>query len=224
MHRLESSHSPSARLGSFIAGLVAGAVGSFAQSLFFEATRKLAPKTPERAFDAPEPQQRDETSTQTVARRFVEGFMARPLTHKELGGQLVHYAFGAAWGGVYGLVHGPRPAFRGPLGALAFSTLVWGISDNLILPAFKIAAWPQAYPAATHAYALGAHLAYGAAVWGAYELLRPTALGAIAAYLGAAWLTRSLPSGVRAPARRAIASAKVTRARAARFLDAVQAV
>jgi hypothetical protein len=211
-------------LGALLSGLVAGAIGSLAQSLFLSATKKLAPANPEHAFAAPEPQQREETPTQTVARRFVEGFMARPIAHKELGGQLIHYGFGAAWGGVYGLVHGPRPSWRGPLGALAFSTLVWGVSENLILPAFKIAAWPQAYPPKVHAYALAAHFAYGAAVWGAYELMRPSMLGSIAAFLSAAWITRALPSSVRAPARKALATAGIGRARASRFIDAMQSM
>ncbi len=44
-------------------------------------------------------------------------------------------------------------------------------SDNLILPAFRVAAWPHKYPPRTHAYAVAAHLAYGAGVAGAFAVV-----------------------------------------------------
>jgi hypothetical protein len=49
-------------------------------------------------------------------------------------------------------------------GGLAFGTLVWMVSDHLIVPGFRLAGWPQRYPMKNHAYALAAHLVYGAAV------------------------------------------------------------
>ncbi|MCA1663202.1 MAG: DUF1440 domain-containing protein, partial [Myxococcales bacterium] len=79
-------------------------------------------------------------------------------------GNVVHYAFGAAWGGLYGLVRASYPRLWRPSGVAAFSVAVWLASDNLILPLFKLAAWPHRYPVRSHAYAIAAHLAYGTGV------------------------------------------------------------
>jgi hypothetical protein len=164
-------------LGALLRGLVAGVVGSAAQSLFFAATKTITPSASTPAFDPPEPEQRHETSTETIARRFVEGLMQRelPSDAKPKAGQLVHYAFGAGWGGLYGLAAASAPVLATPPGAAAFGLGVWAASDNVLLPAFELAAWPQHYPAKNHAYAIAAHLVYGAATWLAFEAMRPRA-------------------------------------------------
>jgi hypothetical protein len=170
-------------------GLLAGALGAAVQTLFFSATRKLAPRPAKDAFTPPELEQRDERETETIARRAFEELAGRgPLSpeQKQLGGQLVHFAFGAGWGGLYGLARATWPQLRHPLGVGAFALTVWATSDNLILPAFRLAAWPQKYPPRTHAYAIAAHLAYGVGVAGAFTVverapwLAAAALGAIA--------------------------------------------
>jgi hypothetical protein len=164
-------------------GLIAGAAGAAAQTLFFRLTARLAPSAPDGAFDPPEPQQRDETATATVARR-VAGLAARePLSErgKKRGSRLVHFAFGGLWGSLYGAVRESTPALRRPAGAVAYATTVWFVSDNLLLPAFKLAGSPRRYPARNHAYAWLAHIAYGTAVACVYELLRRYSAAPLAA-------------------------------------------
>jgi hypothetical protein len=144
------------------------------QSLFFKSTSKITPKPPEDAFDPPEEKQRSEPTTKTVARRGIEDLMQRgPVAQQTLerGAELVHYGFGALWGGVYGVCRESLARRPGLLAIAGYSTLVWAASDNVILPLFKLAAWPTAYPLKSHAYALSAHLAYGLAVASAYETL-----------------------------------------------------
>jgi hypothetical protein len=160
-------------LRALVGGLVAGAMASFVQALFFKATARVMPAQPEGAFVPVEPAQHGEMATHTVARRFVEGMMSRELTpdSKALAGQIVHYAFGSLWGGLYGILGETYPGLRTPVGMIAYSTAVWGVGDNLVLPAFQLSAWPQAYPAKNHAYAWAAHVAYGAALWGSYEAI-----------------------------------------------------
>jgi uncharacterized membrane protein YagU involved in acid resistance len=163
-------------LGGLARGLVAGAVGSAVQSLFFRLTGRIAPAPPRDVFRPPERQQRDEQATETVARRFVEGLMHRgPLTdeQKAIGGSLVHYAFGAGWGALYVLARETFPRMGWRSTALGFSTAVWLFGDNLLLPAFELAAWPQRYPARNHAYAWAAHVVYALGVLGTYEALGP---------------------------------------------------
>ncbi|MCK6530836.1 hypothetical protein L6R50_25855 [Myxococcota bacterium] len=171
-------------MGALLRGICAGVAGSAAQGLFFKATASLTPGTPEGAFHPPDPVQEGENATQAVARRFVEGFARRgPLTEegKERGGALVHYAFGSAWGGLYGLLRESYPAVASPPGVAAYSLLVWNTGDNLILPAFRLAAPATHYPPKNHAYAIAAHLAFGFAVAAAYELTRPRTLALAAA-------------------------------------------
>ncbi len=154
-------------IGALLEGLVAGAVGAGVQSLFFRATSRITPKPPARAFAPPEAEQANESALETVARRAVEELAQRgPLAarDKQRLGQAVHYGFGAAWGGLYGLLRASYPRLWSPSGVAAFSLGVWMMGDNLILPAFKLAAWPHRYPLRSHAYAVAAHLAYGAGV------------------------------------------------------------
>jgi uncharacterized membrane protein YagU involved in acid resistance len=188
-------------LGTFFAGIVAGAAGAFTQALYFKLTKAIAPSPPSDAFDAPEPEQDTEMATQTVARRTVELLARRTLDDKDLGGEIVHYAFGALWGGVYGLVAGTFPRARTALGGAAFGALVWAVSDHLILPAFKLAGWPQAYPLPFHGYALGAHLVYGATLATTYGLVEEGVPPLV--LLGAShWVTRNWPRFARPTARR----------------------
>ncbi|MCU1279727.1 MAG: hypothetical protein JWM53_3273 [bacterium] len=152
---------------ALLEGLIAGTVGSAVQSLFFRITERVAPSPPKDVFTPAEPQQANETALQTVARRLAEGLAARgPLDDeaKERVGTLLHYGFGAAWGGLYGLVRASYPRAWSSTGLAGFSLAVWMISDNLVLPALKLAAPPQRYPLRVHAYAATAHLAYGAGV------------------------------------------------------------
>jgi len=173
-------------LGALWRGMIAGALGAGAQSLLFKLTAKWRPEPtripPE--LGKPERQARGETSLQTVARRTVEGLMQRgPLTaeQKDLAASVIHSLFGAVWGGFYGLV---RESFRIP--PQLFGALVWMVSDNLLLPAFRVAAWPHRYKLSEHRYALQAHFAYGAATEAAYAVLRdlgPVPLRAVPALI-----------------------------------------
>ncbi|HUJ28745.1 MAG TPA: hypothetical protein VLW85_22145 [Myxococcales bacterium] len=157
-------------MGALWRGLLAGAAGAAAQSLLFKLKKAPEPTKVPPDLGKPEPEARGESSLETVARRAVEGLAQRGPLDKEAKGRLasaIHYAFGAAWGGLYGLLR-ESVAIPPP----AFGALVWLASDNVLLPAFRVAAWPQHYRADEHRYALQAHLAYGAATAGAYALLR----------------------------------------------------
>ena len=187
-------------LGAVVRGMIAGAIGAGVQSLFFKATARWMPKptrlSPE--LRKPEPEAKDESALETVSRRSIEGLMQRgpiaPET-KAAGGRAIHYLFGAAWGGVYALC---RESFR--TSPVLFGLGVWMASDNLLLPAFRVAAWPQHYRLAEHHYAVHAHIVYGLSTSAAYALLRdlgPMPLGTVPAMLALqawAWILRSPPA------------------------------
>lgn len=162
-------------LGALARGFVAGAVGAFAQRQFFRLTAPLAPKSDPAAFEPPEAEQREETATATVARRWVEGFMRRgPLDERTKArlARAVHYCFGAEWGALYALVRESAPGIESVPGTIAYGTAVWIVGDNVILPAFRLAGPPTAYSARTHGYAWVAHLVYAFGVRAAYETMR----------------------------------------------------
>ena len=155
-------------------------------------------RDPYSGLGKPEPEAKNESSLETVARRTAEGLMQRgPLDDatKSAAGSAVHYAFGAAWGGLYGLARESTG-----VSALGFGALVWMASDNLLLPLFRLAAWPQRYSLKEHHYALQAHFVYGLSTAAAYALLRdlgPIPLGtvpAMALLQAWAWLLRSPPA------------------------------
>jgi hypothetical protein len=208
-------------LGALARGIAAGVVASYAQTLFFAASRPIAPAPPPDAFHPPEPAQASEQPTETVARRVVEDLFARgPLRNKARAGRLVHYAFGAAWGGAYGALAGSWPPARTIGGGMLFGVGVWCASDNLILPAARLAAWPTRYPATSHAYAVAAHLVYGAALSAAFGATAPGGMKTLAAALGTAWLRRRAPAPVRSAARRVAAAVQQRGRRAAGALRA----
>lgn len=183
-------------LGAVLRGVVAGLAGSAAQDVFFAATRSITPGQPRDAFDPPEAQQLSEQPTETVARRLAEGLAARgslPPDAKRIAGRAVHYGFGGGWGAVYGLLRESVPTPRGAACGAAFGAGVWFVSDNAILPAFRLAGGPQRYPLKNHAYALAAHLVYGTVVQGVYEALRPGLGGRTSLGLAALGLVSALP-------------------------------
>jgi uncharacterized membrane protein YagU involved in acid resistance len=196
-----SRYSP---LGAFCGGLVAGFVGSLAQNLFFAWTKKVAPTPSADAFEPAEPEQRIEMPTQTVARRITEQLARRgPLDHTAVAAQTVHLAFGSAWGAAFGLAAGTLPRLGTLKGGVGFGIVVWLVSDNVILPAFRLSAWPHHYPVKTHLYAIAAHAVYGVAVASTFSAWGRVATPATAA-LGSLWLTRRVPRLIRPSARRAV--------------------
>ena len=107
---------------ALVEGIIAGAVGAGVQSLFFRATSSLAPPPAKDAFDPPEAEQADESALETVGRRLVEDLAQRgPLDEQEKAriGNVVHYGFGAAWGGLFGLLRASYPRLWRPSGVAA---------------------------------------------------------------------------------------------------------
>lgn len=207
-------------LGALAKGLAAGVVGSGVQSAFFKVTARWMPESPQGVFQPPDEEQASENALQTVARRFVEGFLRRgPLSAsaKDRGAEVLHYGYGAAWGALWGLARESYPAVASTAGVAAFSNLVWLLGDELMHPVFRLGAWPQAYPIRSHVYANLAHVAYGAGVCFAYEALRRplwTLLGTALWALGARREAhRALPRATWSAADRVVGAAAHLKAR-----------
>lgn len=82
---------------------------------------------------------------------------------KRIGGSILHYAFGAATGGIYGAIAAMQP--RAAAGAgLPFGAAVWLLAAEIGVPASGLAEPPTEYPLRRHAASLGSHLVFGLTV------------------------------------------------------------
>ena len=91
------------------------------------------------------------------------------LTHaqREKAGPIVHYAFGALMGGVYGALAEVTPAATTAYGT-TFGSLLFAGADLFAVPAFNLSAPLSKTPPSSLATPLAAHLVYGAST----ELVR----------------------------------------------------
>lgn len=141
-----------------LAGLAGGLVASFAMNQFQAALEKLKPA--QQTNGQPPPS--DDPATVKVANVVSRQVFSRDLEKKEKdsAGNAVHYAFGAAVGGLYGaLAEAARAPGKG-FGTL-FGSVLWFLADEIAVPAFGLSKAPAAYPASVHASALASHLVYG---------------------------------------------------------------
>lgn len=115
----------------------------------------------------------DEPGSIKSASRLGESLAGRPLTRteKRLGGSVLHYAFGAVAGALYGAAAERAPATTQGFG-LPFGATVWLAADEIGLPLAGLSAPPTEYPPARHVTALGTHLVFGATVEAVRRLLR----------------------------------------------------
>ena len=75
----------------------------------------------------------------------------------------IHWAYGVAVGGLYGLLRGDdRAALDIPAG-LGYGAALWLIGDEVMVPVLGLSEGPTAHAPADHLKALGAHLVYGVA-------------------------------------------------------------
>jgi putative membrane protein len=86
---------------------------------------------------------------------------------RQKAGPVVHYAFGAVMGGLYGGLAEYSDAVKSGMGT-AFGTVLFAGADLVAVPALRLSAPLKEYPASSFASPLAAHLVYGATT----ELLR----------------------------------------------------
>jgi putative membrane protein len=112
-----------------------------------------------------------EVTAQTVARQTID----RRLTRDELSvaAPLVHYAFGAAMGALYGGLAEVRPGVRACAGT-GYGTAVWASADEIAMPLLGLADPEADRPVEMHAQAFASHLVFGVTL----ELVRRALRGA----------------------------------------------
>src|SRR5690606_12854211 len=86
-------------------------------------------------------------------------------------GRTIHFVYGSAWGAVLGAL-APRVKLPPLAWGAAFGAGLWLLSDEVLVPLFRLSRPPWRYPASFHGKMLAAHLVYGAAADGTWRLLR----------------------------------------------------
>jgi hypothetical protein len=99
-----------------------------------------------------------------------------PEDRRHLAAEVVHYATGAAWGGIFGAL-ARRAELPGLAAGAAWGALVWLLNDELLVPVLGFSRGPTRYPLSTHAKALASHLVYGAATDAGFRALRAATIG-----------------------------------------------
>jgi hypothetical protein len=161
-------------VGAVACGIAAGVVGTACMTAVQEAmARRRRGRAPVHAAeDGREDPWKNAPAPAQLAKRVIEGVMQRevPVERISLLTNAVHWGYGIALGGVYGLVESsvrPQPALHGPI----FGLGVWAWSYATLVPV-GLYEPPWHYKASSIAKDVSYHLAYGSGVAAGYALLR----------------------------------------------------
>jgi hypothetical protein len=156
-------------LRGLLAGAAAGLFAAWAMNHFQGLWSKVSEKL-QHANDEQQNQQQQqpkssgesEDATMKAAAKIASLFFGRELSREEKkkAGLVVHYAFGAFSGAMYGLVSEYLPVARLGFGT-AFGTALFLIADELSVPALGLSKSPGEYPLSSHLYGLASHFVYG---------------------------------------------------------------
>jgi hypothetical protein len=135
-------------------GFFAGLVGTAAITASMTAEAKM--------------RKRDLPPVQADAVEKIVGVEPRGEKEKQRLANLVHWQYGAAWGGVRGLL--AALGLRGPAATLAHFFLVWSAA-GIMLPAIGLAPPPTQQPPSEIGLSALHHLLYAGATTAAYEYL-----------------------------------------------------
>jgi putative membrane protein len=161
--------------GNLAAGILAGAIGglvaSWMMNLFIEDAGPKLQKVVEgmngqqtgHEGSQPEDEGPKEDATMKTADAVVStvtGGRHLSFEEKQKGGPIVHYAFGAVMGGLYGALAEYSPAARAGFGT-AFAGLLFAGADMIAVPALHLSPATGDQPASSMATPFGAHMVYG---------------------------------------------------------------
>ena len=163
-----------AKQKSLLRGVLAGAAGGLAAAwIMNEFMTGLGPavqqavasdeeKRESQTHSNEQSQEPREDATMKAADAVTHAATGEHLTReqKEKGGPVVHYAFGALAGGIYGGLAEYSPAARSGFGT-SFGGVLFSAADFLAVPAFGLGPWPSDQPASAQATPFAAHIVYG---------------------------------------------------------------
>jgi putative membrane protein len=139
-----------------LAGMAGGLAAAWVMNVFMAGPgQSLQPAAPS---DEPK-----EDATMKAADAIAHTATGEHLSYqeKETAGPLVHYAFGALAGGVYGGLAEYSSTVTSGFGT-SFGGVLFSTADMLAVPALKLAPSPAQQPASAQASPFAAHVVYGA--------------------------------------------------------------
>jgi uncharacterized membrane protein YagU involved in acid resistance len=152
-----------------LAGIAGGLAAAWVMNQFFVGLTKATEAIQKQHGEQHNQEQKEEDSTVKVADAIASTVTGRHLTkeEKEVGGPIVHYAFGSLMGGLYGGLAEYSAASRIGFGTVFGSALFAG-ADGIVVPALGLSKPVTEQPLSNHASHWVAHMIYGATV----ELVR----------------------------------------------------
>ena len=160
-----------------VAGIAGGLVAAWVMNVFME---NLGPKLQQavqgNAQNEDQPQNEDkpdDATMQTADAVFSTVTSGQHLTHegRERGGTIVHYAFGALMGAVYGAIAEEMPAITAGFGT-AFGAALFTGADLVAVPALNLSQAVSAEELPSLATPFAVHLVYGSATEAVRRLVR----------------------------------------------------
>ena len=147
-------------LRGMAAGLIGGLVGGWTMNQF-QAVESKVRENCSGTSGQEQKSESDDATTKTAA-WLLDSLAGIELSKKQrkTAGPIVHYAFGAAMGALYGgLMEYKRRS--SPADGAMWGTALFVGADELTVPALGLSEPPTKYPLSVHASALTAHLLYG---------------------------------------------------------------
>jgi putative membrane protein len=163
-----------------VAGIVGGLVASWVMNEFMENLGPQLQKAVEKRETSGKPQQQpqdgdkpDDATMKTADAVISTLTGGRHLSHeeKEKGGPIVHYAFGALMGAVYGAIAEEMPMTTTGFGT-AFGAALFTGADLVAVPALNLSQSSGDEPVSSLATPFAAHLVYGATTEAVRRLVR----------------------------------------------------
>jgi putative membrane protein len=144
---------------SLVRGILAGMAGGLAAAWMMNEFMAGPGRKLQQSVQSDEPKQ---DATMKAADAIVHTATGEHLSRaeKEKGGPIVHYAFGALTGGLYGGLAEYSSAVTSGFGT-SFGGILFSGADLLAVPAFKLAPSPADQPASALASPFAAHIVYG---------------------------------------------------------------
>ena len=144
-----------------LAGLVGGGIAAGAMSVVHNGLTGISGDAQQQK--PPPDQHQEEDATVKLADGIARWLLRRPLPEdqKPLAGHLVHYAFGASVGALYGGAAAVMPRVT-TAGGLPFGVAVWLGAHVITVPALGLAEPPTRRPLSKEGPEFVVHLVYGA--------------------------------------------------------------
>jgi len=148
-----------------LAGVAGGLVAAWAMNAFSEGpgqklSKALQPANPAQPSADSGPRQDATMKAADYLVEFATGGRHLTFEEQQKDGPIVHYAFGALMGGIYGGLAEYSPLVRSGMGA-TFGSVLFGGADLLAVPGLHLSAPLSDSPPATLVTPYATHLVYG---------------------------------------------------------------